>query len=294
MKTSFATILGIALLPLSIFASTGSGPIVITSLSEGFVISEEADTIPVGGTIVKGFWENPISKLGGRVVVSASAGSKQISQAVEYVFPSLHPTGKYGFGIALDADAIRGATELPLTVRVEAKNSNGALMAYAEVHGTLQPKAPPALTITLASFTPPSTSYERGSAMNSFTAITFAAGIENTAIQQLTLTRSGGRDNDLLNIRIFDGSTQVGTADRFDGGKITFFLDALFVMPKGLTKTLMVKADIDPDAGIYSIENGIAIGIANSSDVRALGMETGAIIEPADFVPVFGNRMGIQ
>ncbi len=292
MKTAFTTILGILLLPL--FVGAVSGPIVISSLEEGFVITGEQDTIPVGGTINKGFWDNPILKLGGQVVVSASTSGKQISQAVEYVFPSLHPAGKYGFGIALDANALRGETELPLTVRVEAKNSNGVVIAYAEVHGTLQPKTLPALAIALSPNTPQSAIYERGSTWDNFTAVTFTAGNENVGIQQLTLTRNGGTDADLLNIQLFDGSTRVGTASSFLDGKAVIRLDFLLVIPEGANKILMIKADIDPNANTYSTENGIAIGIANSSDVRALGMETGNIIEPAGFEPVFGNPMGIQ
>ncbi|MBI2639551.1 MAG: hypothetical protein HYW90_01515 [Candidatus Sungbacteria bacterium] len=292
MKTSFAIIIGISLLPL--FTGAAGGPIMISSLSEGFVITGEQDTLPIGGTIAKGFWDGPILKLGGQLIVSASTDSKQISQGVEQVFPSLRPAGKYGFGIVLDANVLRSKTEVPLTVRVEAKNSNGMVIAYTEVHGTLQPKTPAPLTVALSPNTPPSAYYERGSAWNNFSAITFTAGNENVGIQQLTLTRNGGTDADLLNIQIFDGSTRIGTASSFLDGKAVISLDFLLVTPERLSKTLMIKADIDPNANTYSTENGIAIGIENSSDMRAIGMETGNIVEPTNFVPVFGNPMGIQ
>ncbi|MBI2054861.1 MAG: hypothetical protein HYT39_02050 [Candidatus Sungbacteria bacterium] len=292
MKTSFAIILNILLLPL--LAGAAGRPIAITSLSEGFLITGEQDTIPVGGTITKGLWEGLILKQGGQLIVSASTDSKQISQDVEQVFSSLNPPGRYGFGIALDADVLRSETEVPLTVRVETKNSNGTVIAYAEVHGTLQPKASAPLTVTLSPNTPPSAYYERGSTWNNFSAITFTAGNENVGIQQLTLTRNGGTDADLLNIQLFDGSTRIGTARGFLDGKAVISFDFLLVIPEGLSKTLMIKADINPNANTYSIENGIAIGVANSSDVRAIGIETGNIVELTDFVPVFGNPMGIQ
>lgn len=296
MKFILTTLTILLLLPL--FAGAMGGPITITSPSDGFVITGEEDTIPVGGTIIKGFWDSQILKLGGQMTASVSAGDKQISQIVEYVFPSLHPTGKYSYGIAFDANALRGETEISLTVRVEAKNSKGVVIAYAETYGMLEPRAPDALTVTLASITPPSVSYERGSIMNPFTAISFAAERENVSIQSLTLTRSGGNDSDLLNILLFDGSTRVGMSssviNRFQDGKITILLDSPFVIPEGETKILMIRADVDSDASAYSIENGIAIGIANSSDIQAIGMKTGNIIVPANFQPIFGNPMGIQ
>lgn len=291
MKTTSVIIISILLLPF--LAGATGRPVTITSLAEGFVIASEEDTIPVGGTILKGLWDSQILKLGGQMTVFASTNSEEISQIVEYVFPSLHPAVKYGFGIALDANTLRGETDLPLTVRVEVKNSNGVIIAYAEIHGTLQPKAPDALTIALSPNTPQPANYELGSTWNNFTAIAFTVETENIGIRQLTLTRNGGTDTDLLNIQIFDGSTRVGTTNSFLDGKAVINLDFLLVIPEGSSKTLIIKADIDPNANTYSTENGIAIGIANSSDVRAIGMETGSIIEPADFAPVFGNPMGI-
>lgn len=321
MKTStFATILVSLLFPIFPFAAAAhgavaiggegdnarqigeraGGPITLTSLVDGFVITGEEDSVPVGGTISKGFWDGQILKHGGQIIVSASTGSARISQAVEHVFPSISSPNVYGYGIALDANALRSTTDMPprvmpLTVRVEARNANGVVIAYDEARGALMEKATsPALTVSLAPITPPSVSYERGNTWQNFSVITFAAERENVGILQLTLTRNGGNDNDLLNIQLFDGTTRLGMADRFQDGRIVIPIDSPFVIPKGSWKYLTIKADVDQNADVYSIDNGIAVGIANLSDIQAIGMETGNFIMPANFAPVFGNPMGIH
>lgn len=295
MKITLVTILGIFLLPF--LAGAAGGPFTITSLTNGFVITENED-IPIGTVTNKGFWEDQILKLGGKITVHTSAGGKTVSQPIEWLAPVVprNPAARitvYGGGVVLDANPLRGRTALPLIILVEARNQNGKVIASSEVKGTIVPAY--RFTIAPSTNTPLSTYYERGDTGKNFSAIVFATGpYDPIGVQQITLTRDGGTDTDLLNIQLFDGSTRIGTASSFLDGKAVINLDFLLVIPEGANKTLTIKADIDSNANTYRIQDGISLGIATSSDVRAIEMGTGNIIELADFIPVFGNRMGIQ
>ena len=108
------------------------------------------------------------------------------------------------------------------------------------------------------------------------------------------MTQSGGTDTDLLNIQLFDGATRLGRADRFSDGKVVIVLDSPFIIPEGASKVLMIKADIDPNATVCRIQDGISLGIADFSDVEAINIDTENVLVPGNFTPVFGNSMGIQ
>lgn len=297
MKLSTFIICGVLLFPF-LASAAGGGAFWITSLTDGFVITENQDTIPVGITTNKGFWENTILKNGGKITAFVSSSAGTVSQQILWLAPVVpHNQGgsitAYGGGVVLDATPLRGRTALPLVVRVEAENKQGKVIASAEVAGTILPAHHFALA--LSAITPPSAYYERGSAWMNFTAIVFAAGpYDNIEVQQITLTRSGGTDTDLQNIQLFDGSTRLGTASRFLDGKAVVTLDLPFVIPANARKILMVKADVDSNATLCRIQDGISFGIANAPDVRALNVETGDILAPGNFTPIFGNLMGIE
>jgi len=299
MKKIIAVIaLTIPLLCTPVFVSATGGLFRITSLTNGFVITANDDTIPIGITINKGFWENQILKHGGKITAYASAGDTTISQPIEWLAPVVphNPAGSitaYGGGIVLDANHLRGQTAMPLVVRVEAENQQGKVIASAEVRGIIVPAH--RFTVSLSAITPPSTYYERGNTFMNFSAIVFTAGpYDNVGVQQVTVTQSGGTDTDLLNIQLFDGATRLGRADRFSDGKVVIVLDSPFIIPEGASKVLMIKADIDPNATVCRIQDGISLGIADFSDVEAINIDTENVLVPGNFTPVFGNSMGIQ
>ncbi|MDO8564669.1 MAG: hypothetical protein Q7R88_01600 [bacterium] len=279
-------------------ASATGGLFTITSLTNGFVITANDDTIPIGITINKGFWENQILKHDGTITASVSSGAGTISQTIEWLAPvvphnSAGSITAYSGGVVLDTNSLRSTTTVPIIVLVEARNQQGKVIASAKVRGTIVPAH--RFTVSLSGITPPSTYYERGNTFMNYSAIVFTAGpYDNVGVQQITVTRSGGTDTDLLNIQLFDGATRRGRADGFSGGKAVITLDWPFFIPEGTSKVLMIKADIDPNATVCRIQDGISLGIADFSDVEAINIDTGSILVPGNFIPVFGNPMGIQ
>src|SRR3989344_9480806 len=117
MKISFAIILSFLLLPL--FAGAAGGPSTITSLTDGFVVTENDNTIPVSITINKGFWENQILKNGGTITAYASSGAGAVSQPILWLAPVLprNPAGSvktYGGGGVLGVGGLGRTTPIPL------------------------------------------------------------------------------------------------------------------------------------------------------------------------------------
>lgn len=296
MKTISTTILIALLLPTLVGAQ--DDPVAITLPVSGFVETAEAQNLTVAGTIDKGFWENPISRYGGTIVIYASAGGNQVSKQLENVTPILNPRDKiigYSFSVSLNVDELRSTATLPLKVSVEARNHRGELEDYDEVWGTIEFVYKVPLAVTLSQNTSLSTTYEKGSTDNRFTVITFSTegALENVGINELTLTRNGGTDDDLLNIKVFDGATIIGWISPFTNGRATITGMSL-VIPKGGSKTLTIKADIDLNANTYNIETGIAIGIASASDIKTIGAESASAVTIGGQFPIIGNRVGIQ
>lgn len=220
-----------------------------------------------------------------------------MSQSLDGVTPIVNRRGRiigYDYNVSLYTEGLRGIEDLPIRIWIEAENRKGKVIASDEVWGTIKQTYSPTLAVTLASNTPPSSVLAQGTTNASFTSLMFTAGTqENVVINQLTLTRNGGTDDDLLNIKVFDGATQISNAvTRFVNGRA--ILNGLgWVIPKDSIKTLVVKIDVDLAANTYSLENGISVGIGTSSDIQALGAESANIVNLINFIPVFGNAMSI-
>ncbi len=127
------------------FTSAAGGPFTITSLSDGFVITENEDTIPVAIATNKGFWENLILKGGGKITAYASSDGAAVSQPIEWLSPQLprNPAASitaYGGGVVLDASPLRWQTAQPLVILVQAKNQRGEVVAEEEVRGIIVPQ----------------------------------------------------------------------------------------------------------------------------------------------------------
>ena len=97
----------------------------------------------------------------------------------------------------------------------------------------------------------------------------FAATYENIDIKSISVTRSGGSDADFAYITLWDGSTQLGSAQSLSNGSSTFnFATAdYWRIPAGGAKYLTIKADLN---GIKSP----GVSGAATGDAPALGVDT--------------------
>jgi len=113
-----------------------------------------------------------------------------------------------------------------------------------------------------------------------FHKVNFTANLEDIYIKQIVVERSGGRDADFASITLWDGDTQLGSAQQLVNGSSTFSFPegSYWRIPKGTTKTLTIKADLNgiasqygygsqtgdaPKLGIHSID---AQGVSSGND----------------------------
>ena len=288
----------VSLLLLPVFAGASIKQVSISSPANGYLQRQSEQVISISGTIQKRLWENQILKQGGTVTIYASAADRQLSYPLTEVTPLVNLRGRitgYDYNKLVNVEGLRGEVDLSMRLWIEAKDSNGSIVASDEVWGTIQQAYRPTLSVTLSQNTPSSSMLSQGAINANFVSLAFTAGAqENVMINQITLTRSGGTDDDLLNIRVFDGATQVSNAlARFVGDR-AMLTGLTLVVLKDSTKTLVVKIDVDVAANTYSVAGGVSIGVANLSDIQAIGAESANAVNVVNFVPVFGNTMGIS
>ena len=150
------------------------------------------------------------------------------------------------------------------------------------------------LTVALASDTPAAATYVRNSnntavvqSVAPFTKINFTASNDgDVVVTTVKLTRSGiSADTDLQTVYLYDGTTRLAEHTSISNKVITFTNSAgLFTVPKGTTKSVMVKVDL---AGGTSTVSGIVLGINAAADIVA-----GTAAVTGSF-PINGNSMGV-
>lgn len=130
------------------------------------------------------------------------------------------------------------------------------------------------LTISTNADTPIAAIQSVGSAPTVVTGIAFhksqfAATLEDIDIKSISVTRSGGSDADFAYITLWDGSTQLGSAQTLSNGSSTFNFatDSYWRIPAGGAKYLTIKADLN---GI----EGVGVSGASTGDAPKLGVDT--------------------
>lgn len=146
-----------------------------------------------------------------------------------------------------------------------------------DITGNLQTVKAATLEVTKAG-SPASDSFVKGTKGVPFLGIGLRAVADDIKITTIKLTASPSSgsftvmQSDVQSVKLFDGQTQVGTVKSITGatgssaGTVTF--DNLnFVIPKGQSKTLVVKADISSSA---TVNNKPAFRIANVADTTGV------------------------
>lgn len=80
-----------------------------------------------------------------------------------------------------------------------------------------------------------------------FQKVDFLAAREDIYVKTFQVGRIGGSDADFASITLWDGTTQIGTAQSLVNASTTFSLasGSYWVLPKGVTKTLTIKANLN-------------------------------------------------
>src|SRR3989338_3364386 len=116
------------------------------------------------------------------------------------------------------------------------------------------------------------------------------AGGANTTVSSLVVTRSGlASDNDIANIKLWDGATQLGGIQALNTTthKATF-TGLNWVVPAGMTKVLTITASLNSTTSspAATVGNAPRLGVASAADVTATTTVSGNF-------PVYGNAMTV-
>ena len=147
--------------------------------------------------------------------------------------------------------------------------------------------------IALDSATPAAGYIAASTYNNDFSKIKFSAGSTGYIISSIAVTRSGlSEDDDLLNVKLFDGGTQIGSNQSVNTitHKATFS-GLSWTIPANGSKVLTVKGSLNASGTAPSragIGNIIKFGIAASSDVS---VSSGTL--PTATFPIYGNGMTV-
>lgn len=140
--------------------------------------------------------------------------------------------------------------------------------------------------VSFASDTPVAGSVAMGSQDVVFTKLNFK-GNENTTVTAITVLRGGlANDTDLSAVKLWDGSTQLGSTQAINTTTHQAIFTGLnWVVPVGLTKVLTISGSI-AGTGTATTSTAPALGIATKTDVTADKEISGAF-------PLMGKGMTI-
>ena len=144
------------------------------------------------------------------------------------------------------------------------------------------------LSVVLDPTTPLSSVIATDSADAEFVKLKLTAIGEDINITSIKLTANASSSVSLINIKLFDGSTQLGWTVASPSSNTAIFSSySLIRVPVNSSKTLIVKASV--------IGSGVAsLGIQNpSTDISAVGQTSAYTIYPTPSTPVFGNAMNV-
>lgn len=137
------------------------------------------------------------------------------------------------------------------------------------------------LTITADSSTPIAAQIIMGEATaTEFAKYEFAAGTsEDVNITRIEISDSSTNSNNLNNVSLWDGATQVGaTLAAFDSSdNATFNLATPWTITKGTSKILTVKAMVNAFPNATSNE-AVTLAISSNADVDVIGAQSGTAI----------------
>jgi len=179
-----------------------------------------------------------------------------------------------------DADTVK--VDLAKWGSADLKNlDNNTFLASTEIvpdaviSGNTQTIKAPTLEINLAGV-PTSQSFVKGTKLVPFVGFSFRATADDIKITTIKLSATPASStiaavkSDLLSIAIYDGDTRISDFKSFTGASlpgVATFSNLEYVVPNGVTKVLVVKADFSNSATVLDEH---AIGIANVADTTGV------------------------
>lgn len=143
------------------------------------------------------------------------------------------------------------------------------------------PSTPPvtaeAFEVKVSSATPAASTVALGVIAQPWTKFDFMAGSESVTVSSILVTKSGLHDTtDVKDVRLYEGSTQVGGTQAFNTTTNQASFSGLsWTIPANSTKVLTVSLSINTAANNGTAGNTVVVGINTASNITATKSATG-------------------
>jgi len=130
-------------------------------------------------------------------------------------------------------------------------------------------------SVRLSSTSPVAAAVAKGAQDQVFAVINFSAGDEAYTVSSIAITRTGvSADTDLSNIKIYDGTVQLGSTQALNTTTHkASLLNLGWMIPANTVKTLTVKGSVATGA---SPGNSVVLGIASADDIVSSAVLSGS------------------
>jgi len=179
-------------------------------------------------------------------------------------------------------------------IRIFEQKSDGARGLEDESDNYFSIVQAGSLSISLAPDTPMAQNVVNGNTNITFLRAKFTvSNVEDIRINRITVHpyKSGTIDlaspTDITNLKLYDGSTQIGSTQQLNQYNYAIFSNLAWTIPKGTSETLTVKADIPTTVTATSLKTTIYGGVV----MEAVGVTSGASIQ--GLLQAEGNWMTI-
>ncbi|OGY60311.1 MAG: hypothetical protein A3B23_00195 [Candidatus Colwellbacteria bacterium RIFCSPLOWO2_01_FULL_48_10] len=207
--------------------------------------------------------------------VQIAAGAQYVIDAYADILTSAGDAGEYlvaEVGLELASAAATGVNTSADASLAAATTRDGQVLAIATA-GTL--------TITADASTPVAGQLVMGETDVTLATLSFAAGAsEAMNVSAITITDTSSFAGSLANVKLYDGSTLLGTIATFSAqsnGTAAFNLASDWVIPRNTSKILTVKATVNAYGSAVS-GSAHTLNLASNANVTTRGAQSGASI----------------
>lgn len=175
-----------------------------------------------------------------------------------------------------EADFLAGGFSWNQIYVINAHEHNNTTTGAAYVPPVTPPPTAGAFEVKLSSTTPTAATVALGVVAQPWTKVDFKAGSESVTVSAVKVTKSGLHDaNDVSDVRLFDGSTQLGGTQAFNTTtNQASFTGLNWVIPANTTKVLTISLSIavGPNG---TVGNTIVVGVNSAADITATKTASG-------------------
>lgn len=237
-----------------------------------------------------------------RIYIEDVSGTISGSGSTNYIYDGVISASTGYYDWTIQKNQLPGLT-FPRNYKIRVDGVNDAALGSTVIvrdksdnYFSIVEKKVGSLIISIAPDTPLSQNIVKGSTNVTFLRAKFTAdSIEDIRVNTISVypyippfkAVDLASSNDVINFKLYDGSTQIGTTQQIHEYKYVTFTNLNWIIPKSSSKILTVKADVSTTTTVTSLKFAIYCGVTTF----ATGMSSGVSI--SSLGNAIGNEMTI-